>query len=620
MIFFRNYSAPKCRGEMSSQVPRSAMSITAPRTDAKVVATASVEQMRGRLRKKSQLKGRQPDHAAMAEVQELVGAGPHRRDLLIENLHKLNDFYRGLHDRHLVALARQMNLPMAEVFEVATFYHHFEVLRDGQDPARITVRVCDGLSCEMRGARDLLQRLPALLSGDVRVIAAPCVGRCEQAPVAVVDQAPVVNADAAQIQAAVERGNTAHPLAAGDGSFDAASVGAAPITRSPDEVSPAYVGLRAYRAKGGYSLAARVVKGELSADDLIKALSDSGLRGLGGAGFPAGRKWGIVRQQPAPRLMAVNIDEGEPGTFKDRTYLERDPHRFLEGLLIAAQVVGTEACYIYLRDEYHGCRAILERELEMLQADPPFRLPRIELRRGAGAYICGEESAMIESIEGKRGEPRMRPPYIAQVGLFGRPTLEHNFETLYWVRDIVERGPAWFSSFGRNGRKGLRSFSVSGRVREPGVKLAPAGISLRELVDEFCGGMLPGHALYAYLPGGASGGILPARLADVPLDFDTLQPHGCFIGSAAVIVLSDQDRARDAALNMMRFFEHESCGQCTPCRVGTGKAASLMQAEKWDHDTLEDLNQVMVDASICGLGQAAPNPVRCVQKYFPDEV
>jgi len=596
------------------------MSTQATRSDPKVVATTSVDQMRGKLRKKSQLKGRQPDHAAMAEVQELIGAGPHRRDLLIENLHKLNDFHRGLHDRHLVALAKQMNLPMAEVFEVATFYHHFEVLRDGQEPARITVRVCDGLPCEMRGAGALLQRLPALLGPDVRVIAAPCVGRCEQAPVAVIDQAPVVHADLAQIQAAVEHGNTAHPLAADDGHFDSAQAGPAPITRAPREVTPAYAGLRAYRAAGGYQLATRVVKGELSADEIIKSMSDSGLRGLGGAGFPAGRKWGIVRQQPAPRLMAVNIDEGEPGTFKDRTYLERDPHRFLEGLLIAAHVVGTEACYIYLRDEYHGCRAILERELQLLQAAPPFPLPRIELRRGAGAYICGEESAMIESIEGKRGEPRMRPPYIAQVGLFGRPTLEHNFETLYWVRDILERGPAWFSGFGRNGRKGLRSYSVSGRVKEPGVKLAPAGISLRELVDEFCGGMQPGHELYAYLPGGASGGILPASLADLPLDFDTLQPHGCFIGSAAVIVLSKQDRARDAALNMMRFFEHESCGQCTPCRVGTGKAAQLMRAEKWDHATLEDLNQVMLDASICGLGQAAPNPVRCVQKYFPDEV
>jgi formate dehydrogenase len=349
-------------------------------------------------------------------------------------------------------------------------------------------------------------------------------------------------------------------------------------------------------------------------------MEDSGLRGLGGAGFPAGRKWRIVRDQPAPKLMAVNIDEGEPGTFKDRTYLERDPHRFLEGMLVAAQVVGIDACYIYLRDEYHGCRAILEHEIAALQANPPCPLPTMYLRRGAGAYICGEESAMIESIEGKRGEPRMRPPYIAQVGLFGRPTLEHNFETLYWVRDIVQKGPQWFSSFGRSGRKGLRSFSVSGRVKQPGVKLAPAGISLRELVDEYCGGMADGHSLYAYLPGGASGGILPASMADIPLDFDTLQPHGCFIGSAAVIVLGDKDKARDAALNMMRFFAHESCGQCTPCRVGTDKAATLMQAAHWDHETLEDLNIVMTDASICGLGQAAPNPVRCVQKYFPHEV
>ena len=584
------------------------------------VTTIPVESMRGRLRKKSQLKGRQPDAAAMSEVQSLIGPAPHRRDLLIEHLHKLNDCYRGLHDRHLVALARQMNIPMSEVFEVATFYHHFEVLRDGEEAARLTVRVCDGLACEMRGAKDLLARLPSLLGGDVKVVAAPCVGRCEQAPVAVVGQAPVVQADAAQVQAAVSRGAISHPAPPDDGQFDAGAAGPAPITRSPREVSPSYVGLRAYRARGGYALAGSVQKGEKSAEDLIKILSDSGLRGLGGAGFPAGRKWGIVRTQPAPRLMAVNIDEGEPGTFKDRTYLERDPHRFLEGLLIAAHVVGTEACYIYLRDEYHGCRAILERELAVLKADPPFPLPHIELRRGAGAYICGEESAMIESIEGKRGEPRMRPPYIAQVGLFGRPTLEHNFETLYWIRDIVERGAAWFSGFGRNGRKGLRSYSVSGRVREPGVKLAPAGISLRELVDEFCGGMQEGHALYGYLPGGASGGILPASMANLPLDFDTLQPHGCFIGSAAVIVLSTKDKARDAALNMMRFFEHESCGQCTPCRVGTGKAAKLMTAAKWDHQTLEDLNQVMIDASICGLGQAAPNPVRCVQKYFPDEV
>jgi formate dehydrogenase beta subunit len=594
------------------------MSTPTPRDT--TVAAVSVEQMRGRLRKRSQMKGRQPDSVSTAEVERLIGPGPHRRDLLIENLHKLNDQYRGLHDRHLVALSRQMNVPMAEVFEVATFYHHFEILREGQSPARLTVRVCDGLACELRGAKALLDRLPALLGGDVKVIAAPCVGRCEQAPVAVIGQAPVVLADAAQVHNAVAHGNIDHPAPSDDGAFDPAATGPAPITRSTREVSPAYVGLRAYRAKGGYELATRVREGKLAGDQVIQVMSDSGLRGLGGAGFPSGRKWGIVRQQPAPRLMAVNIDEGEPGTFKDRTYLERDPHRFLEGLLIAAHVVGTDACYIYLRDEYHGCRAILERELTRLQADPPFPLPLIELRRGAGAYICGEESAMIESIEGKRGEPRMRPPYIAQVGLFGRPTLEHNFETLYWVRDILERGASWFSTFGRNGRKGLRSFSVSGRVKEPGVKLAPAGITLRELVDEFCGGMQDGHELYAYLPGGASGGILPANMANIPLDFDTLQPHGCFIGSAAVIVLSKADKARDAALNMMRFFEHESCGQCTPCRVGTGKAAQLMTESKWDHATLEDLNQVMIDASICGLGQAAPNPVRCVQKYFADEV
>ena len=381
-----------------------------------------------------------------------------------------------------------------------------------------------------------------------------------------------------------------------------------------------YTGYETYLAHGGYALAAALVNGEEDVDRIIQTMEDSGLRGLGGAGFPAGRKWRIVRDQPAPRLMAVNIDEGEPGTFKDRYYLERDPHRLLEGMLIAAQVVGIEACYIYLRDEYHGCRAMLEAEIARLQADPPCHLPVIELRRGAGAYICGEESAMIESIEGKRGEPRMRPPYIAEVGLFGRPTLEHNFETLYWVRDIVEKGPQWFNGFGRHGRKGLRSFSVSGRVRQPGVKLAPAGITVQELIDEYCGGMADGHTLYAYLPGGASGGILPASLNNIPLDFDTLLPHGAFIGSAAVIVLGHQDRARNAALNMMRFFARESCGQCTPCRVGTAKAARLMEAERWDNATLEDLSQVMTDASICGLGQAAPNPVRSIRKYFSHEI
>ena len=596
-----------------------------------VVASVTTDEMRQRIKRKSRLKGRQVDDAALADVRATLGEKPAtgwRRDRLIEHLHWLNDAYRGLHERHLVALARETNVPMAEVYEVATFYHHFELLHDGETGAAITVRVCDGLSCELAGARDLLARLPALLGAEVKVIAAPCVGRCEQAPAVVVHQCPVPHADVDAVIEAVRAGRTRHPSAPAGATFEPAALAEQSVDERAREghgmydrgITPAFVDFDTYRAAGGYALAAAVMNGERSGDALIAALEDSGLRGLGGAGFPAGRKWRIVRDQPAPRLLAVNIDEGEPGTFKDRTYLERDPHRFLEGLLIAAHVVGIDACYLYLRDEYHGCRDLLTAELAKLQRGAPFKLPHIELRRGAGAYICGEESAMIQSIEGQRGEPRLRPPYIAQVGLFGRPTLEHNFETLYWVRDILQRGPAWFAGFGRHGRKGLRSFSVSGRVARPGVKLAPAGITLRELVDEYCGGMAAGHTLYAYLPGGASGGILPASLADLPLDFDTLQSHGCFIGSAAVVVLGERDRARDAALNTMRFFAHESCGQCTPCRVGTDKAATLMQADTWDRGTLEDLNIVMTDASICGLGQAAPNPVRSVVKHFAHEI
>jgi formate dehydrogenase len=565
-----------------------------------VVAFASVEDMSLKIRQKSQLKGRQADDVSLLEVSALLPMEDkvlqQRPDLLIEHLHKINDNFRGLHERHLVALAKLMNMSMAEVYEVATFYHHFEIIRDGEEAPVFTLRVCDGLSCDMAGASTLMGQLKASLgTGNIKVVSAPCVGRCEQAPVAVVHQHEIGHATSEKVMQAVQ-------------------------SQSIQPVAPDYIDLAAYVADGGYALLRDVVEGKLDAEAVLKAMEDSGLRGLGGAGFPAGRKWRIVREQAAPRLMAVNIDEGEPGTFKDRTYLERDPHRFLEGMLVAAHVVGIEAIYIYLRDEYHGCRQVLSRELKKLQANPPVGLPLIELRRGAGAYICGEESAMIESIEGKRGEPRMRPPYIAQVGLFGRPTLEHNFETLYWVRDIVTKGPQWFSGFGRHNRQGLRSFSVSGRVKKPGVKLAPAGISAAELIEEYCGGMQDGHTLYAYLPGGASGGILPASLAHIPLDFDTLQPYGCFIGSAAVIVLGHQDSARHAALNMMKFFEHESCGQCTPCRVGTAKAVQLMQAPVWDLSTLEDLNQVMTDASICGLGQAAPNPVRCVQKYFPQEV
>lgn len=569
-------------------------------TSPAIVTLASAEEMALQLRQRRQLKGRQADEFSLQEVQHLLGIESdvlkQRRDLLIEHLHKLNDTYRGLHQRHLVALAKLMNIAMAEVYEVATFYHHFEVIQDGDQAPEFTVRVCDGLSCDMAGAGSLLGKLQSSLGKDnVKVVAAPCVGRCEQAPVAVVHQHEMGHASADHVIQAVRE-------------------------QQIEALVPNYIDLNAYVADDGYALLQALAAGKIDTEAVLKAMEDSGLRGLGGAGFPAGRKWRIVRDQIAPRLMAVNIDEGEPGTFKDRTYLERDPHRFLEGMLVAAQVVGIEAIYIYLRDEYHGCRQILETELAKLQAHAPVVLPKIELRRGAGAYICGEESAMIESIEGKRGEPRMRPPYIAQIGLFGRPTLEHNFETLYWVRDIVQKGPEWFSGHGLHDRKGLRSFSVSGRVKKPGVKLAPAGITIAELIETYCGGMQEGHEFYAYLPGGASGGILPASLSDIPLDFDTLQPYGCFIGSAAVIVLGHQDSARHAALNMMNFFAHESCGQCTPCRVGTAKAVELMKAPKWDNSTLEDLNQVMTDASICGLGQAAPNPIRCVQKYFPQEI
>jgi len=598
-----------------------------------VVARIDSDELRRSIRRRGRLKGRQPDDAALAAVAELIGPQPAegwRRDRLIEQLHQLNDLHGALREGDLCALAKLVNVSMAEVYETASFYHHFEIVGDDERVAAITVRVCDGLSCEIADAHALHKGLAARLSGAVRVIAAPCVGRCEQAPVAVVHQRPVPRASIDSVAEAVRRGHTTHPpcseFASGrDAAFDPAAfaereVTAQPLDGDPIDIAPGFVDYAAYRAGGGYALAAAIAGDPSRHDTIVATLESSGLRGLGGAGFPAGRKWRIVREQPAPRFIAVNIDEGEPGTFKDRTYLERDPHRFLEGLLIAATVVGAGACYLYLRDEYHGCRALLTAELAKLHADPPCALPHIEPRRGAGAYICGEESAMIESIEGRRGEPRLRPPYIAAVGLFGRPTLEQNFETLFWVRDIVARGADWFAGFGRHGRRGLRSFSVSGRVQRPGVKLAPAGITLRELIDEYCGGMAAGHELYAYLPGGASGGILPARLADVPLDFDTLQPHGSFIGSAAVVVLSQHDRARDAALNAMRFFADESCGQCTPCRVGTEKAARLMAAPVWDADTLGDLGDVMADASICGLGQAAPNPIRSVLAHFAHEV
>ena len=554
-------------------------------------------------RARGALKGRTVESGALAEIQSLLdaaqrktGVDPRRRDLLIENLHLIQDRFGHIPAAHLVALAREMKLAMTEVYEVATFYHHFDVIKEGeQAPPALTVRVCDSLSCELSGSNELIKGLKQSLGDKVRVIPAPCVGRCEQAPVAVVGQNPVPQATVDKVKTLVA------------GNKDKCAVGK-------------YVNYAEYRKQGGYDIAIECLNGTRDAESLIKTMENSGLRGLGGAGFPSGRKWRIVRGEKGPRVMAINIDEGEPGTFKDRHYLERDPHRFLEGLIIAAWTVQISEVYIYLRDEYAGVRAILEKEIKALQANPPCPLPPIFLRRGAGAYICGEESAMIESIEGKRGMPRLRPPYVAQVGLFGYPTLEHNMETLYWVRDILEKGADWFAGHGRNGRKGLRSFSVSGRVKKPGVHLAPAGITVKELIAEYCGGMLPGHQFYGYLPGGASGGILPASMGDIPLDFDTLNQYGCFIGSAAVIIFSDKDKARSAARNVMKFFSEESCGQCTPCRVGTAKALQLMEASKWNHGLLEELSGAMADASICGLGQAAPNPIRTVMKYFPKEV
>ena len=550
-----------------------------------------------RQRKREAPKGRRVDPLALAEVRLLLGQQSRQPDLLIEHLHKIQDRFGHLSSAHLAALAQEMKMAQTSVYEVASFYHHFDIVKEGGEaPAPLTVRVCDGLSCEMAGAQDLLKKLPAILGYGVRVIAAPCIGRCDQAPAAVVGQNPVPHATCDSVAAKVKAGESKH-------------------------LPTDFIDLAAYQAQGGYALLQQCVAGGRSVESVMSTVENAGLRGLGGAGFPTGRKWHIVRAEPGPRLMTVNIDEGEPGTFKDRALLEQDPHRFLEGMLIAAWAVGIAQIYIYLRDEYHGCRAMLEAELTKLRQEPPVPgMAPIELRRGAGAYICGEESAMIESIEGKRGMPRLRPPYVAQVGLFGRPTLAHNFETLFWVREILEKGDAWFSSQGRNGRKGLRSYSVSGRVQKPGVKLAPAGITIQELIDEYCGGIQAGQSFYGYLPGGASGGILPARLNNIPLDFDTLQPHGGFIGSAAVIVLSDQDTATQAARNMMNFFQHESCGQCTPCRVGTAKAAHLINQPTWDLPLLAELSQVMRDASICGLGQAAPNPVDCVIKYFPNEL
>ncbi|MGR3542623.1 MAG: NAD(P)H-dependent oxidoreductase subunit E [Hasllibacter sp.] len=537
-------------------------------------------------------KGRQYEDAALDEIRALLGDAPRRRDLLIEHLHLIQDRYGHLSARHLRALAHEMRLSMAEIWEVATFYDHFDPCREGDPvPPALTIRVCDSLSCELAGAQALKAALEAGTDpAEVRVLRAPCMGRCDTAPVAEVGHRHVDHATVDSVLAVTDT----HPAI------------------------PDYEGLDAYRAGGGYDrLLALREGGDWEA--VQEAVAASGLRGLGGAGFPSGRKWGFVRANPGPRLMAVNGDEGEPGTFKDRFYLERVPHLFLEGMLIAAWAVEAERVYLYMRDEYPAVLEILRREIAALEAAGIAAPGYVELRRGAGAYICGEESAMIESIEGKRGLPRHRPPYVAQVGLWGRPTLVHNVETLHWIARVVREGPSVLSAHERNGRRGLRSYSVSGRVRNPGVHVLPAGSTIRDVI-EAAGGMAEGHVFKAYQPGGPSSGLLPASRDDVPLDFDTLQAEGSFIGSAAVVVLSDADSARDAALNMLRFFESESCGQCTPCRVGCEKAVKLMERDVWDEGLLTDLCDVMVDASICGLGQAAPNPIRLVMKHFPEEV
>ncbi len=544
-------------------------------------------------------KGRPVDDKALADVRELLGSRPRRRDLLIEFLHLIQDRYGHLAARHLRALAEEMRLAQAEVYEVASFYDYFDVVHEGSaPPAPTTIRVCESISCMLAGAEQLIEALAANVDPtEVRVVRAACIGRCAAAPAARVGDREVDHASVEGLMHMAREGLT-------------------------EAVVPDYIGLKAYRADGGYQVLERVRSGELTAEAMIETLQNGGLRGLGGAGFPTGRKWSIVRSFPGPRLMSINGDEGEPGTFKDRWFLERDPHRTLEGALIAAHAVEAERVYFYMRDEYPAVLKILAAEIEALEAaglaEPGF----IELRRGAGAYICGEESAMLESIEGKRGLPRNRPPYIAEVGLFGRPTLNQNVETLWWIRDILEKGPEWFAAQGKPGHPGIRSWSVSGRVKDPGVKQAPAGVTVRELIDDYCGGMAEGHSFKAYLPGGASGGILPASMGDIPLDFGgELQNLGAFVGSHAIVVFSDKDSAKDATLNLLKFFKHESCGQCTPCREGAGKMVDLLQKDSpLDETSLRDLEAVMRDASICGLGQAAPNPVNHLLVHFREDI
>ncbi len=541
-------------------------------------------------------KGRQVDQIALKEAQELLADYyPLKKDMLIEYLHLFNDKYNGLYPRYLRALSELMKLSMSEIYEVASFYAHFHIINDDSEKIpNINIKICDSITCAMHDAESLYHKTK-LKYKNLRVEKAPCMGRCNYAPIVEVNHNHILHADVEKISNAITQKNFTYK-------------------------NDSFISYKEYIETGGYQLLDKIVTGEVSFEKMIEIFSKAGLRGLGGAGFPAFKKWQFVKSYKGPRLMCINADEGEPGTFKDRYYLNKDPHRFLEGTLIAAKLVEAEKCYIYIRDEYYGLIKLIEKQIVILEDKNIISKGYLEIRRGAGAYICGEESALIESVEGKRGLPRNRPPYVAEVGLFGRPTLVHNVETVYWIREIFDKGGEWFSSFGRNERKGLRTFSVSGFVKNPGIKLTDAGITVNQLIEEYCGGMLKGHKFKGYLPGGASGGILPASLANIPLDFDTLQEYDCFIGSAAVVILSDKVDMKEIGLNLMRFFEDESCGQCTPCRNGTSMAVKLMKEKSWNIELLTKLSKTMNKASICGLGQAAPNPLQSIIKHFEKDV
>ncbi len=516
-----------------------------------------------------------------------------RRDLLIEHLHKIQDYFGFLSEKNLTLLAKILKLSKVEVYEVASFYAHFDIVKEGDiPPPKTTIRVCNSLSCQINGSTTLKNKIIKIFQDqDIRVLDAPCMGRCAFAPALEIGHFHVENANLEKVIEAIEK-------------------------KWRDPIIPNYQSVYDYINKGGYQKLREIKdRKDIWYDNIIKA----DLRGLGGAGFRTAKKWKLVSNEKGPRYLAVNGDEGEPGTFKDKYYLETEPHMFLEGMLMAATSINAKKCFIYIRDEYPAVLKILKDEIIKLENEKIIPLNYIDLRRGAGAYICGEESAMIESIEGKRGLPRHRPPYVGQSGIFGKPTLVHNIETLYWVAKIMREGPEIFTDFNKNNCMGLRSYSVSGRVKNPGLYLLPSGSTILDII-EASGGMIEGHQFKAYQPGGASSGLLPATINDVPLDFDTLDKYNTFIGSAAVVVLSDKDKIKDVALNMIEFFKSESCGQCTPCRVGCEKAVNIMKQKDWDISLLEDLCEVMESSSICGLGQAATNPIKSSISFFSEEL